>query len=306
MADFKLTTPVAFIIFNRPDTTKEVFEQIRNAKPEKLYLISDAPRAGREDDIDRVAKTRQYVETHIDWDCEVHKNYAEANMGCRDRVSSGITWVLSQEERTIILEDDVVPAPKFFRFCQEMLDEYENNSRVMMVSGTNLLKNYEMKTPYTFSCFSSIWGWATWRRAWEKYDVDIADWPELKKAGTMKKVQNGLAYIFLKRNMESVYTKKKDTWDIQWDYCRHKYRGLGIVPRENLICNIGFDREDATHTTEGSTEDFSYGDMKFPIEKKIPVKRDVEYDKAYIKKYFGIHKVIHFVKKKVKNKYVKA
>lgn len=300
MSEFHLNTPVAFIIFNRPDTTKEVFEQIRKAAPEKLYLISDAPRAEREDDIIKVEETRKYVEEHVDWDCKVYKNYAETNMGCRDRVASGISWVLKQEERTIILEDDVVPAQEFFRFCQEMLEAYEDNPRVMMVSGTNLLKNYRMSTPYTFSCFSSIWGWATWRRAWEKYDIDVADWPEVKKAGTMKKVQNGLAYLFLKRNIDSVYTKKKDTWDIQWDYCRHKCHGLGIVPRENLICNIGFGREDATHTSGNSEEDFSYGNMQFPIEKNVPVKRDVLYDQAYIKKYFGVRKVINFIKKKVK------
>ncbi len=300
MENFKLTTPVAFLIFNRPDTTKEVFERIREAKPEKLYLISDAPREGREDDMEKVAETRRYVEMHIDWDCKVYKNYAEKNMGCRDRVSSGITWVLSQETRAIFLEDDIVPLPEFFRFCQEMLDAYEDNPRVMMVSGLNLVRKHKMDTPYTFSCFSSIWGWATWRRAWEKYDVNVADWPELKKAGTLKKVQSGFSYLFMKRNVERVYTKKLDTWDIQWDYCRHKHRGLGIVPRENLICNIGFNREDATHTKEGSDEDFSYGTMHFPMEKNVPVRRDVEYDKAYIRKYFGIKKVVNIIKKAVK------
>lgn len=300
MEEFKLATPVAFLIFNRPDTSKEVFERIREAKPEKLYLISDAPREGREDDTAKVEETRRYVETHIDWDCEVHKNYAKTNMGCRDRVSSGITWVLSQETRAIFLEDDIVPLPEFFRFCQEMLDAYEDNPRVMMVSGLNLVRKHKMDTPYTFSCFSSIWGWATWRRAWEKYDVDVADWPELKKAGTLKKVQSGFSYLFMKRNVDRVYTKKLDTWDIQWDYCRHKHRGLGIVPRENLICNIGFNREDATHTKEGSDEDFSYGEMHFPIEKNVPVRRDVEYDRAYLKKYFGVKKVINIIKKAVK------
>lgn len=299
MEDFVLNTPVAFIIFNRLDTTQNVFEQIRIARPKKLYLISDAPRAGREDDVRKVAETRAYVEEHVDWECEVYKNYAETNMGCKNRVASGISWVLSKEERTIILEDDVVPCQEFFRFCQEMLAYYEDNPRVMMISGTNLMKNYTMRTPYTFSCFSSIWGWATWRRAWKHYDIDVKDWPEVHKSGEMRKVQNGLAYLFLKRNIDSVYHHTKDTWDIQWDYCRHRQHGLGIVPRENLICNIGFEREDATHTTGSSEEDFSYGAMQFPIEKNVPVKRDIEYDKAYIKKYFGMRKVVNFVKKKI-------
>lgn len=297
---FELNTPVAFIIFNRPDTTKEVFEQIRQAKPKKLYLISDAPRAGREDDVKKVEETRCFVESNIDWDCQLLTNYATENMGCKNRVSSGISWVLSQEERTIILEDDVVPTQEFFKFCQEMLDIYEKNSRVMMVSGTNLLQNNKIEDSYTFSCYSSIWGWATWKRAWDKYDIDIKEWPTVHKEGKFKCVQNGLAYLFLKRNMDSVYTHKKDTWDIQWDFCRYYHKGLGIVPAVNMVKNIGFDREDATHTVGKSEEDFSCGQLSYPLVHPKEVKRDVGYDKAYIKKYFGMEKIKSYVLRKIK------
>lgn len=296
---YKLDTPVAFIIFNRPDTTKEVFEEIKKAKPSKLYIISDAPREGRNDDEALVKETRELVENGIDWECEVHKNYAETNMGCKNRVYTGITWVLEQEENTIILEDDVVPMPEFFRYCQEMLEHYKDNDRVMMISGTNLIKDYKIKEQYTFSCFSSIWGWATWARAWKHYDVDIKEWPTVHKEGRFKCVQSGLAYLFLKEHMDSVYTHKKDTWDIQWDFCRHYRRGLGIVPRDNMIRNIGFDRADATHTTGSSAEDFTYGQLEFPIEFKVPVRRDTEYDAAYIKKYYGVKKLVNAVKNRI-------
>lgn len=292
---FELNVPVAFIIFNRPDTTARVFEKIREAKPKKLYIISDAPRAGRDDDVKMVEETRGYVESHVDWDCEVHKNYAESNMGCKNRVASGITWVLEHEERTIILEDDVIPSDDFFKFMQDMLDYYNDNERVMMVSGTNLMKNYKIKGQYTFSCFSSIWGWATWRRAWKKYDIDIKDWPEIHKNGSFKCVQNGLAYAFLKKHMDSVYTHEKDTWDIQWDFCRHKYRGLGVVPAVNMVNNIGFDRADATHTSGSSDEDFSYGKMEFPIIHNVDVCRDTSYDEAYIRKYYGLKKAFNAI-----------
>ncbi len=299
MRKANIDLPVAFIIFNRPDTTAEVFEEIKKAAPSKLYIISDAPREGRPDDIRKVAETRKYVEENIDWDCEVHKDYAESNMGCKMRVSSGITRVLEQEEYTVILEDDVVPMPEFFPYCKEMLEYYKDNRRVMMVSGTNLLKNHQMDSDYTFSCFSSIWGWATWARAWKYYDVGVKDWPKVERSGIMKAVQPGFSYIFLKKNVNSVYSGKKDTWDIQWDYCRHKRRGLGIVPRANMIRNIGFDREDATHTTGSSKEDFSYGEVRLPMDKDVPVKRDVEYDKAYILKYFGARKVADYLHKKL-------
>ena len=284
----RLTTPVAFIIFNRPDTTKRVFEAIREAKPEKLYLISDAPREGRPDDVEKVAEVRKYVEENVDWDCKVEKNYAEKNMGCKMRVSSGISWVLSKEDRTIILEDDVLPNQDFFRFCHEMLEYYKNNKRVMMVAGANLIEKAKIEKQYTFSCFSGIWGWATWARAWKNYDVNISDWPEYRKKGTFKCVQSGLAYAFLKEHLDQVYEGKKDTWDYQWDYCRFKERGLGIVPRDNMIENIGLNHTDATNTREKNNQVFTVKNVDFPLVFDVPVKRDVAFDKAYIKKNFGV------------------
>lgn len=295
----ELTTPVAFIIFNRPDTTKQVFDRIREVKPKKLYIISDAPREGREDDVENVKATREYVESNIDWDCDVHKNYADVNMGCKDRVSSGITWVLENEPCTIILEDDVLPCVDFFFYCQDMLEHYEKNKRIMMISGSNFMDESLIEGEYTFSCYPSVWGWATWARAWKDYDVDIKDWPKIHKEGSFKCVQNGLAYMFLKKHMDSVYNHEKDTWDYQWDFCRYKHRGLGIVPKQNLIENIGLNREDATHTTENVDMEFKIGSVKFPIEYNDEVKRDVVYDKAFIKKHFGTKKVTEVLGRKL-------
>lgn len=294
----RLDTPVAFIVFNRPDTTKQVFECIREAKPTKLYIISDAPRIGRDDDVEKVRETREYVESHIDWDCEVHKNYAETNMGCKMRVSSGISWVLEQEESTIILEDDIVPTQDFFRFCHDMLEYYADNERVMMISGANYVKDYKIEDQYTFSCFAGIWGWATWRRAWKNYDVDIKGWPETDKSGEFRAVQDGLAYMFLKKHMDDVYNHTKDTWDYQWDYCRFKAHGLGVVPKENMIKNIGFG-EDATHTDGDMKLDFTTGDVAFPINFNVPVKRNTDFDKAYIKKNFGVRRAFEVAKRRL-------
>lgn len=300
---FKLNIPVAFIVFNRPDTTIRVFEKIREAKPPKLYIIADAARANKEGEEEKVQETRRLIEEGIDWDCEVHKNYAESNMGCKNRVYTGITWALENEEKIIILEDDVVPNMDFFRFQQEMLDHYQDNPKVMMVSGTNLMKKIAINSQYTFSCFSSIWGWGTWARAWADYDPDIKMWPEVKKKGLFKSVTaSGLGYMFLKRDMESVYSHSKDTWDLQWDFCRHIHRGLGVVPAVNMIENIGFDREDAAHTHGKSDEDFTYGEMTFPIEFNVDVKRDAQYDSAYIKKYYGVRKIYKFIGKKISGK----
>ena len=154
----KLDVPVTLIFFNRPDTLEKVFEAVREARPEKLYLVCDGPRADRPDDIGKVIACRQLAE-NVDWPCKVEKIYAAANMGCKERVHTGISAVLEKEECTIILEDDVVPVPDFFTYCRDMLEAYKNDRRVMMISGTNLVRDHKINGPYCFSCFSSIWGW---------------------------------------------------------------------------------------------------------------------------------------------------
>ncbi len=298
----KITTPVAFIMFNRPDTSVQVFEAIRKAKPQKLYLISDAAREGKPGEAEKVRECHESIEKMIDWDCEVHKNYAEKNMGCKMRVSSGISWVLEHEEETIILEDDVIPSEQFFPYMQQMLTEYRDEPKVMIVSGTNLLRDYEIKEDYIFSNFPSIWGWGTWRRAWSRYyDVTMGDWPEKKNGEMLKKIYpNRLSRWLYKRNAEKVYQGLIDTWDTQWNYCRYKQGGLGIVPKVNMVNNIGFDREDATHTKGESFEDFSYGKMNIPCSILRTVEVDPSYEKAYLKKAMGMRKILNAVKKKLK------
>lgn len=301
-----LRTPVTFIFFNRLDTTKCVFEEIRKVRPAKLYLVADAPRRGRDDDIEKVKETREYVESRIDWPCEVNRNYAESNMGCKLRISSGLSWVLSIEEETIVLEDDVVPRKEFFFFCQQMLNKYRNVDKIMMISGTNLIRNCKKKESYYFSYFSSIWGWATWRRAWEKYDPEMKDWPNVRKHWKLWSIQPGLSYLFLVWNMNYVYRKEMDTWDFIWDYARYRNRGLGVVPNANLIKNIGFNREDAVHTKGSVNEDFSYGEIVLPIKEDREISRDKEYDSKYIKKNYPASKAFCILIKKVVHKVIRT
>ena len=299
MAGWKRDIPVCFITFNRPDVTEQAFECIREAAPKVLYHVSDAAREGNEEEARKVAECREYVDDHCDWDCRLIKVYADENMGCKNRVYTGISHVLEREKYCIIIEDDILPSQDFFPYCEELLKMYEDDPRVMMVSGINLVRSHILDKPYTFSCFPGIWGWATWARAWKEYDPDVSDWPQRKADGSLVGIFGKKRYFFHKRDIESVYTKKKDTWDIQWDYCRHVHGGLGIVPRENMIRNIGFDRDDATHTKGHNDDDFSYGDMTFPLPKLTEIKRDIEYDRAYLKKFFGLKKITGFIKKKV-------
>lgn len=299
--NFQMRTAVAMIIFNRPDTTKEVFEAIREAKPPRLYIISDAPRAGRDEEAKKVAETRGYVEDHIDWECEVFKNYADSNMGCKKRVASGITWLFEHEERAIILEDDCVPKQEFFRYCQEMLEKYQDDESVYMVSGTNDLPGYEIKGDYAFSHFASIWGWGSWRRAWSKhYDIMMSEWPKVREEKKLRSIfSNPLQYKLFVRDADKIHAGLVDTWDLQWVFTILNNDGVGITPKGNLIHNIGCGREDATHTKDNSREVAEYGEFSFPMTYLDKVEVDKEYEKHYTKKFYGFKRVLNAVVQKV-------
>lgn len=243
-----MDTPILFIIFNRPDTTARVFAAIRQARPKRLFIAADGPRESRQGEAEKCAAARKIVE-NIDWDCEVSKDFSEANLGCKRRVSSAISWFFSNVEAGIILEDDCLPEPSFFPFCAELLEKYKDDGRVMHISGDNFLfGKIKIREDYYFSRLSSIWGWATWRRAWKFYDPDIKSFPAFAAGNKIAKIFPGR--FMQKRWLEffqTVYEKKLDTWDYQWQYAILEQNGLCINPRANLISNIGFLPE-ATHT----------------------------------------------------------
>jgi hypothetical protein len=246
------STPIAFIIFNRPDTTARVFETIRQAQPEKLLVVADGPRAERQEEAEKCAKTRAIID-RVDWDCQVLTNYSDINLGCKRRVSSGIDWVFSQVEEAIILEDDCLPAPSFFQFCQTLLEYYRHDDRISMIGGTNYQQGHS-RTDYSyyFSKYAHIWGWATWRRAWRDYDVNIATWPECRQHHLL---QATFCDRYEQKSWEDafdcIYAGEIDTWDYQWVYTCFSQHRLSIVPNRNLISNIGFGAG-ATHTFDDS------------------------------------------------------
>ena len=286
MDEFQLRIPVALMIFNRPDTTREVFEAVRAARPPRLYLVSDAAREGRPEEEAKVREARSYVETHIDWPCALHKNYAERNMGCKRRMATGITWVFSQEEIAIILEDDCVPKPEFFRFEQEMLLRYKENENVFLVSGTNNLPGFPIEGDYTFSRFASIWGWGSYARAWRFYDVEMKRWERMRGERRVKKLFSFPEYLLFQRDADRTGAGLVDTWDMQW-LLTVIDRGFGVVPAGNLIRNIGCGREDATHTKDTSREISAYGEMRFPLRHTEQTTINEAYDRAYCRTYYG-------------------
>jgi hypothetical protein len=241
-----LSTPVAFIIFNRPKLTEIVFEAIAKAQPKQLLVIADGPRSSEE--VDKCHQTRKIIE-RVDWDCEVLTNFSEQNLGCKKRVSSGLDWVFSTVEEAIILEDDCSPAPSFFSFCQTLLEKYRNDERIMTISGSNFQHSqYNPDYSYYFSKHINIWGWASWQRAWQYYDVELRNWAEYKKLDLLNSVcEDFFEKQYWIERLDAVIDGAIDTWDYQWSYACLCQNGLSIVPNFNLVSNIGFGT-DATHT----------------------------------------------------------
>lgn len=263
----QLNSSVVLIVFNRPETTRQVFAAIAAARPSRLFLIADGPRADRLGEAERCAEVRQIISS-VDWPCQVETNFASENMGCRRRVISGLNWVFSIVEEAIILEDDCLPDPSFFLYCADLLARYRNRPQVSMISGFNALeKDFPFEFSYYYSLLYHVWGWATWRRAWSQYDERLSAWPEIKKTGMLYE-------LFPRKDFVVHWTQIFDgmhagtgpnTWDYQWVYTCWMRNWLSVVPSRNLVQNIGFGA-DATHTRKpDAIQTLPAGSVRFPL-----------------------------------------
>jgi hypothetical protein len=290
MTTFRLVTPVAFIIFNRPDATERVFAEIANAKPTKLLVVGDGARTSQHGEAERVAATRAIVQ-RVDWDCEVLTNFSDSNLGCRARVSSGIDWVFENVEEAIILEDDCLPDQTFFRFCQEMLQHYRHDQRVGTISGDNFQfgRRYGNES-YYFSKFVHLWGWASWRDRWAgSYDVDMTQWPRLRDEGRLVDiVGNKREAAYWGIIFDRVYRGEIDTWDYQWVFANWLEGRVSIHPSVNLISNIGFGRE-ASHTTGSSAlSNLPVTPIRFPLSHPLGMFKSIQADRIVEKQFFRL------------------
>ncbi len=237
---FMFETPILFLIFNRPEPAFQVFEQIKKIQPKCLYIAADGPRKDKKGEAVLCIKTRAVVQ-QIDWDCEVKTLFREENLGCGNAVYSAINWFFDDVEQGIILEDDCLPDLSFFPFCETLLNRYKGDSDVMHISGTNSqFGRIVGDGSYYFSKFARIWGWATWRRAWEKIDFD------LNNLDNYLDKEKGIS-DYWKENLINTKNGKTDTWDFQWIFTVWLLNGKTISPNVSLVRNIGYN-EDATHT----------------------------------------------------------
>ena len=249
-------TPIAFLIFRRPDLTAKVFEAIRQAQPHKLFIVADG--AHNESEAILCQQARAVTEV-VDWDCEVFRNYADENLGCRNRVSSGLDWVFSKVEEAIILEDDCLPDPSFFRYCDELIELYRNDTRIFSVCGSNFQQGHTRgNAGYYFSIYGDSWGWATWKRAWQHYKNAELNWFNFRDSQQFKNIFTIPQEItYWTEILDELFIHKRSSaWDYQWWLASWMNSGLHAWPNVCLVSNIGWD-ERSTHTF-GDDNPFAY------------------------------------------------
>lgn len=246
-----MDTPVLLIAWRRPHTLRQVINAMRPVAPRRLFVACDGANPNRPGEAEKVAATRELIEQEIDWPCQIERLYSDLNQGCRLGVSRAITWFFERVEEGIILEDDCVPHPVFFSYCQTLLDRYRTDTRVWCISGNNFQDGqWRGDGSYYFSRYNHCWGWASWRRCWQYYDDDLSQWPDLRDSGLLSTVfDNPRERQYWQRTWEKLLRDgKPDSWAYRWTFTSLVNGGLTALPNRNLVSNIGFG-EDATHTS---------------------------------------------------------
>jgi hypothetical protein len=297
-----MRSAVLFLVFNRPDTTKQVFEAIKHAKPPRLYIAADGPRSERLGEKEKCEEVRR-IATAVDWECDVKVLFREKNLGCKVGVSSGIDWFFELEEEGIILEDDILPIPSFFPYCDELLERYRHDTRVGVISGCNLIsKNITPQQSYFFSRYNHVWGWASWRSAWVFYDISMHQWPTWRDHGGLQKLSDN-SFLFKSYwgdIMNTTYAGKINTWDYQWLFTLWSKSLLTAIPKNNLTYNLGFG-EYATHTTGETPKyiiDSKPNELTFPLLHPDNVERNKQADKMLDRIAFNIN-ISTFLKRQI-------
>jgi len=278
-----MRTPVVILVFNRPLETSRVLEAVQAVRPHTLFVVGDGAREGRADDSTAISQVRSLFE-RVSWPCEIVTNYSDANLGCHRRVSSGLDWIFGQVDEAIILEDDTVPQPSFFPFCEELLQRYRDEKRVGSISGTDFTGGrHTMAASYGFSRYNLFWGWATWKRAWALYDDRMTPHEESGSAG----IENILLRTFDRRRerlywrhvLSRVYRGQINSWGYRWLLSCWKAGLLGIQPARSLVRNIGVGAG-ATHTRRRTYDTGPPREMIFPLIHPEVVRRDQALDRT--------------------------
>ncbi len=288
-----MKSAILFIIFKRVDTTQRVFERIREVQPPRLYVAADGPRIEKEGEAEKCLATREVVE-NVDWPCEVFHLYREKNLGCGEGVSSAITWFFEHEEEGIILEDDILPHVDFFRYCDDMLEKYRNETHIKCICGSNAFyEDINYSYSYYFSHYMMVWGWATWKRTWKEYDKSLKSIPrdKFQKKVNALPVKKGSKLKAIEIYNVMTSDCPIDTWDYQLTFSIWYHDGLNIIPINNLCKNIGFGHVDAVHTL-GNSDKIDNHKVKscYPLKHPLKIKDSRKLDRiTFMEMYTKVH-----------------
>lgn len=261
--------PVLFLVFNRPHHTRVTLNRIRLAAPARLYVHCDGPRAHKAGEAEQVAAVRAIIREGVDWDCRVEYLFRDQNVGLRDGLFGALNWFFEAEPHGIVLEDDCVPDLSFFSFCEELLLLYRDDEQIMHIGGSNLAAQYTATKPasYVFSRFSFVWGWASWRRAWQRMSLNLNGLDEFEQERRIRDfIAVPLAQTYMLDKFRVTQQRKNNSWAYAWFYSILKNNGLCIVPKVNLVQNVGVGEEGATNTTgRNETARKRAGSLSFPL-----------------------------------------
>lgn len=288
-----MKSAILLIVFNRPHTTRLVFDEIRKAKPSRLYIAADGPRSHKPDDYKKCEKVREILQ-EINWNCEVKTLFQKENLGCKIAVSTAINWFFKQEDEGIILEDDCLPSQSFFYFCDEQLSRFRTDNRIFLISGYNKQNSWKTdEANYFFSNYGGIWGWASWRRAWQHNDIEMLALDEYSRLKKFEHLLGDKQGKIRRQQMDAAKTGHgMSAWDYQWGFSRHVNSGMACVPSHSLIENIGFG-EDATHTSiNTSSIPVKRHEMKFPLKENIFIVPDRDYDELFFQNPSVLQKIL--------------
>ena len=247
--------PILFLVFNRPDTPQIVFNRIREVAPARLYVASDAPREGREEEKKRCSEVKEIV-SRVDWPCEVKYLFRDKNLGCKKAVSEAITWFFEQEEQGVILEDDCLPDISFSPFCEDLLMRYKEDERIGHIGGNCFLPGIvKGGLSYDFCSITHIWGWATWRRVWQQVDVDFPFWNQ-EKERRADLFCNKWEEIYFTSFISDALAHRNglNPWAVFYYYSLRLQHRLSVYPAVNLVTNIGLGDVNATHTAKAGSK----------------------------------------------------
>ncbi len=237
-----MNTPILLLLFNRPDSVKKLIQALEKKKPRNLFISIDGPRKNNQNDFKKITIIKKII-SKINWKCKIQKKFNEENLGCKVAVITAINWFFDKNEYGIILEDDCIPSLDFFSFCEHNLIKYQNNNKVMQISGNNyLIDKKKCNDSYYFTTINDIWGWATWKRAWKHFNSDISEYDyatDYEMFFNYYKNKNIIKWM--KIYFDNALNKEHNIWSTQWTYSMIKNGGYTIAPRVNLVKNIGFD-----------------------------------------------------------------